>query len=90
MSNERSAASAAADLLKQDLDKASSGLVESQKGKRVSIMAGGGILLGVIYAVIRSKGFIGAVGYGMMGMALGTGVACISAVFVKPNTNGTT
>lgn len=76
----------AAENLKQDLEKASSNLEKSQKGKRISVMAGGGIVVGIIYAVINRKGFVGAVGYGMMGMALGTGIAAITSAF---SNNGT-
>jgi len=73
----------AAEHLKSDLDKAAADLGQSQKGKRVSIMAGAGIGVGVIYALIMRKGLIGAVGYGMMGMAVGTGLACISSVLIQ-------
>lgn len=71
--------------LKADLDKAAANLDKTQKGKRMSIMAGGGIVLGIIYAITARKGLVGAVGYGMMGMALGTGVAAITAAFKTRN-----
>lgn len=82
--NERSVSSVEA--LKSDLDKAAGNLENTQRGKRVSIMAGGGIFIGILYAITTRKGFIGAVGYGMMGMALGTGIAAITGAF---KTNGT-